>query len=208
MHRCRVSSCLEYSCLLKAGVVLFPMHQMVRKVLEGGSEERGIEGKGLKLRDRQPIEAQGIAHLIQARECLQALREKRIGGSRQQEIQSKLMPGAACIREKILDDEEQALNLESLAQFLLGLSEQRNPRGLAHFRAPPGQEPEAFFARRLAQHVFALDKNPADAIGETDVVWFEGNQVSRYVVHRVHPHFGSRSYSASLLPADGETGPK
>ena len=149
--------------MLKAGAVLFPMHRMVRKVLEGGSEEGGIEGNGLKLRDRQPIEAQGIAHLIQARECLQALREKRIGGSRQQEIQSKLMPGVTCIREKILDDEEQALNLEDLAQLLLDLSEQRGPRGLAHFRAPPRQEPEAFFACELAQQVFALDKNPETA---------------------------------------------
>ena len=60
----REGSCLEYSCLLKAGAMLFHMHGTIRKILEGGSEERGIAGKGLKLCERQPIEAEGIAYLI------------------------------------------------------------------------------------------------------------------------------------------------
>jgi hypothetical protein len=46
--RCRhVSDCPEYSCLLKAGAALFNVYRMVRNVLEGGSEEGGIERKGL-----------------------------------------------------------------------------------------------------------------------------------------------------------------
>src|SRR6266851_7963087 len=147
--RRRVSDCLEYSRLVKAGAVLFNVHRMGRNVLESFLEEGGIEGKGLKLRDGQPIEAEGVAHLIQSPECLQASCEKRIGWSRQQEIQSKLMSGAACIRKKILDDVEQAPNLEGLAQLLLRLTEQRDPRGLTHFGASPRQKPEALFARRL-----------------------------------------------------------
>src|SRR5258708_950371 len=183
--RRRVSDCLEYSRLVKAGAVLFNGHRVGRNVRESFLEEGGIEGKGLKLRDGQPIEAEGVAHLIQSPECLQGLCEKRSGWSRQQEIQSKLMPGAACIRKKILDDVEQAPNLEDLTQLLLRLSEQRDPRGLTHFRPSPRQKPEALFARRLAQHVFVLDENPTDAIGEADLAWFEGNQATRCVVHRV-----------------------
>ncbi len=62
--------------------MLFDVYRMYRKVLEGGSEEGRIERKGLKPRDGQPIEVEGIAHLVQTRECLQALSEKRIGGRR------------------------------------------------------------------------------------------------------------------------------
>ena len=68
--------------MLKAEAVLFDVNGMFRNVLEGFLKERGIEWKGLKPRDGEPIEAQGIAHLVQARECLQALREKRIGARR------------------------------------------------------------------------------------------------------------------------------
>src|SRR6266436_4431489 len=95
------------------------------------------------------------------------------------------MPRIVCIPEKILDNIEQALDLDGLAQLLLRLSEQRDPRGLTHFRPSPRQKPEALFARRLAQHVFVLDENPTDAIGEADLAWFEGNQATRCVVHRV-----------------------
>src|SRR5260370_42608348 len=104
--RRRVSDCLEYSRLVKAGAVLFNVHRMGRNVLECFLEEGGLEGKGLKLLDGQRIEAEGVAHLIQSPECLQASCEKRIGWSRQQELQSKLMPGDACIRKKILNDVE------------------------------------------------------------------------------------------------------
>ena len=37
---------------------------MLRQVLERFLEAEGIEGKGLKLRDRQPVEAQGVADLV------------------------------------------------------------------------------------------------------------------------------------------------
>src|SRR5579864_8521343 len=100
------------------------------------------------------------------------------------------MPGIMCIREKILDNVEQALDLEDLAQLLLRLTEQRDPRGLAYFGASPRQEPEALFARRLAQHVFVLEENPADAVGEADLAWFESDDVTR-CIHRDHPLSGS-----------------
>jgi len=80
--------------------VLFEVDRMLRQVLERFLEAEGIEGKGLKLRDRQPVEAQGVADLVLAREGRQAVREQRTGRGRQQEIQSQLVPGITRIAKK------------------------------------------------------------------------------------------------------------
>ena len=84
--------------------MLFEVDRMLRQVLERFLEAEGIEGKGLKLRDRQPVEAQGVADLVLAREGRQAVREQRTGRGRQQEILSQLVPGITRIAKKILDD--------------------------------------------------------------------------------------------------------
>src|SRR5450755_1158248 len=153
---------------------MYDMQSLFGYVLQACAQERWKDWETLKLGDRQPGEVQVPIFLVTGKGTGLSI-EIRIGGERNQKIESERLMGYALVGEELLDHVQQAHNSNIGAQLLAHLACQRLCRRFAHLGTSAGRVIKIFVRCVLEQDGVVVGSNRRHAIREAGGILLESN---------------------------------